>query len=142
MGVWPEGYKGIGKPWKERYRLQRFGRGGFIARRCEPPRRSSRWRSWGPRRLPDYRERGGRRRGIVGLPDFRITPFFPWLGPLGLISLPSKWIVEFGDPIATASLDPAAGQDPMPAFNQTDRIRDPIQQTLYQLPMQRRSVFF
>ncbi|MFN2545568.1 MAG: 1-acyl-sn-glycerol-3-phosphate acyltransferase, partial [Actinomycetota bacterium] len=30
VGVFPEGYKGVGKGWKERYRLQRFGRGGFI----------------------------------------------------------------------------------------------------------------
>ena len=31
VGVWPEGYKGIGKPFDQRYRLQRFGRGGFVS---------------------------------------------------------------------------------------------------------------
>ena len=31
VGVWPEGFKGIGKPYSERYKLQRFGRGGFVA---------------------------------------------------------------------------------------------------------------
>ena len=31
VGVWPEGFKGIGKPFSERYKLQRFGRGGFVA---------------------------------------------------------------------------------------------------------------
>ncbi|MEJ7744050.1 MAG: lysophospholipid acyltransferase family protein [Nocardioidaceae bacterium] len=31
VGVWPEGYKGIGKPFSDRYKLQRFGRGGFVA---------------------------------------------------------------------------------------------------------------
>ena len=30
-GVWPEGFKGIGKPFAERYKLQRFGRGGFVS---------------------------------------------------------------------------------------------------------------
>ena len=30
VGVWPEGFKGIGKPFSERYKLQRFGRGGFV----------------------------------------------------------------------------------------------------------------
>ena len=30
-GVWPEGFKGIGKPYADRYKLQRFGRGGFVA---------------------------------------------------------------------------------------------------------------
>ena len=31
VGVWPEGFKGIGKPFSERYKLQRFGRGGFVS---------------------------------------------------------------------------------------------------------------
>ncbi|HWO63028.1 MAG TPA: lysophospholipid acyltransferase family protein, partial [Umezawaea sp.] len=31
VGVWPEGFKGIGKPFKDRYKLQRFGRGGFVS---------------------------------------------------------------------------------------------------------------
>ena len=30
VGVFPEGFKGIGKPFRERYTLQRFGRGGFV----------------------------------------------------------------------------------------------------------------
>ena len=64
------------------------------------------------------------------------------LGPLGLIPLPSKWIIEFGEPVETASLGPAAAEDPMLVFNLTDQIRETIQQTLYQLLMQRRSVFF
>ena len=56
--------------------------------------------------------------------------------------MPSKWIIEFGDPVETASLGPAAAEDPMLVFNLTDQIRETIQQTLYQLFMQRRSVFF
>ena len=31
VGVFPEGFKGVGKPYRERYKLQRFGRGGFVA---------------------------------------------------------------------------------------------------------------
>ena len=50
VGVWPEGFKGIGKPFSERYKLQRFGRGGFVAARCGPGSPSSRARSSGPRR--------------------------------------------------------------------------------------------
>src|SRR5258706_106354 len=30
VAVFPEGEKGMGKLWKDRYRLQRFGRGGFV----------------------------------------------------------------------------------------------------------------
>ena len=50
-GVFPEGFKGIGKPFRERYQLQRFGRGGFAAYRdAAPGCRSSRARSSAPRR--------------------------------------------------------------------------------------------
>ena len=31
VGVWPEGFKGLGKNYRDRYKLQRFGRGGFVA---------------------------------------------------------------------------------------------------------------
>ena len=36
---------------------------------------------------------------LLGVPYVPMTPTFPWLGPLGLIPLPSKWIIEFGEPI-------------------------------------------
>ena len=63
-------------------------------------------------------------------------------GPLGLIPLPSKWIIEFGAPVDTASLGPYAADDPMLVFDLTDQVRETIQQTLYALLMQRTSVFF
>jgi len=50
VGVWPEGFKGIGKPFSQRYKLQRFGRGGSSPPRCAPVRRSFRRPSWAPRR--------------------------------------------------------------------------------------------
>jgi hypothetical protein len=79
---------------------------------------------------------------MVGLPYVPITPTFPWLGPLGLVPLPSKWIIEFGEPIETGSVGPAAADDPMVVFNLTDQVRETIQQTLYALLMRRRSIFF
>ena len=71
-----------------------------------------------------------------------ITPTFPLFGPLGLIPLPSKWIIEFGAPIPTDTQGPGAADDPMLVFDLTDQVRETIQQTLYSLLMQRRSVFF
>ncbi|HEU4674443.1 MAG TPA: hypothetical protein VFS29_00530, partial [Motilibacteraceae bacterium] len=71
-----------------------------------------------------------------------VTPTFPLLGPLGLVPLPSKWMIEFGEPIETAQHGPAAADDPMLVFNLTDQVRETIQHTLYKLLMQRRSVFF
>ena len=80
---------------------------------------------------------------LFGLPYLPITPTFPLLGLGGLVPLPSKWLIEFGEPIETASLGgPAAAEDPMLVFNLTDQVRETIQSTLYTLLMQRRSVFF
>jgi hypothetical protein len=71
-----------------------------------------------------------------------VTPTFPLLGPLGLIPLPSKWLIEFGEPIPTADLGDGAAEDPMLVFNLTDQVRETIQQTIFRLLMARRSVFF
>ena len=143
VGVWPEGFKGVGKPFSERYKLQRFGRGGFV---------SAALRTGAPI-IPcsivgaeeTYPMIGNVRTlaRLLGLPYLPITPTFPLLGPLGLVPLPSKWIIEFGEPIETKDLGgAAAAEDPMLVFNVTDQVRETIQSTLYALLMQRRSVFF
>lgn len=63
-------------------------------------------------------------------------------GLLGAIPLPSKWIIEFGTPIETEHHGSAAADDPMVLFDVTDQVRETIQQTLYSLLLERRSVFF
>ena len=78
---------------------------------------------------------------LLGVPYIPITPLFPLLGPLGLVPLPSKWLLEFGEPIRTDELYYAASDDPMLVFNVTDQVRETIQQTLYTLLMERDSVF-
>ncbi|MGH2712208.1 MAG: 1-acyl-sn-glycerol-3-phosphate acyltransferase [Actinomycetota bacterium] len=142
LGVFPEGYKGVGKPFKERYKLQRFGRGGFIElalrARCPIIPVSI----VGSEEIYPMIHNAKTLARIGGFPYFPITPFFPWLGPLGLIPLPSKWIIEFGAPIETADHDPEAWQDPLTVFEMTDRVRDEIQQTLYRNLQHRRSVFY
>ncbi len=79
---------------------------------------------------------------IFGLPYAPITPTFPLLGPLGLIPLPSKWIIEFGEPIPTDTYGAEAADDPMLVFDLTDQVRETIQQSLHAVLMTRRSVFF
>ncbi|MGO1165734.1 MAG: lysophospholipid acyltransferase family protein [Janibacter sp.] len=142
VGVWPEGFKGVGKPFRERYKLQRFGRGGFVsaAIRSEVPIIPC--SVVGAEEV--YPMIGNMKTiaRLVGAPYAPITPFFPLLGPLGLVPLPSKWIIEFGPPIDTASLGPAAADDPMLVFELTDQVRETIQQTLYSVLVTRRSVFF
>jgi hypothetical protein len=71
---------------------------------------------------------------VLGIPYIPITPFFPLLGPLGLVPLPSKWLLEFGEPIRTDEFDAGAADDPMLVFDVTDQVRETIQSTLYSLP--------
>ena len=142
VGVFPEGYKGVGKGWRERYRLQRFGRGGFMetalrarvpiipvaivgAEEAYPMIANAKWLA-----------------RAFGFPYFPITPTFPLLGPLGALPLPSKWIIEFGEPIDLSSYPKDAAEDAMLVFDLADRVRDTIQQMLFENLSRRGSAFF
>jgi 1-acyl-sn-glycerol-3-phosphate acyltransferase len=142
VAVFPEGFKGLGKPYADRYKLQRFGRGGFVsaALRAQVPIIPT--AIVGSEEIFPLIARAPGLARLLGLPYFPITPLFPWLGPVGMIPLPSKWIIQFGEAIATDELGSGAADDPMIVFNITDQVRETIQQTLYALLMQRRSAFF
>jgi 1-acyl-sn-glycerol-3-phosphate acyltransferase len=141
VGVWPEGFKGIGKPYSERYKLQRFGRGGFVSAAIRTGVPIIPTSVVGAEEIFPLVGNIPSLARLLGVPYIPITPFFPWLGPLGLVPLPSKWLIEFGEPIRTDEYDPSAADDPMLVFNVTDQVRESIQQTLYALLMQRSSVF-
>ena len=141
VGVWPEGYKGIGKPYSERYKLQRFGRGGFVAAALRTGTPIVPVSVVGAEEIYPLIGNVPSLARLLGAPYLPITPFFPWLGPLGLVPLPSKWLIEFGEPIRTDSYERGAADDPMLVFNVTDQVRETIQQTLYALLMRRKSVF-
>jgi 1-acyl-sn-glycerol-3-phosphate acyltransferase len=141
VGVWPEGFKGIGKPYSERYKLQRFGRGGFVSAAIRTGVPIIPTSVVGAEEIYPLVGNIPSLARLLGVPYIPITPFFPLLGPLGLIPLPSKWIIEFGEPIRTDEYDEGAAEDPMLVFNVTDQVRETIQQTLYGLLMQRKSVF-
>jgi 1-acyl-sn-glycerol-3-phosphate acyltransferase len=141
VGVWPEGFKGIGKPFSERYKLQRFGRGGFVSAAIRTGVPIIPTSVVGAEEIYPLVGNIPSLARLLGIPYLPITPLFPWLGPLGLVPLPSKWLIEFGDPIRTDDYDVGAADDPMLVFNVTDQVRESIQQTLYSLLMKRTSVF-
>lgn len=139
--VFPEGFKGIGKPFSERYKLQRFGRGGFVSAALRTGAPIIPCSIVGSEEIyPKIGDIAPLAR-LMGVPYFPVTPLFPHLGPLGLIPLPSKWYIEFGKPIRTDSYDAAAFEDPMTLFELTDQVRETIQHTLYRLLAKRRNVF-
>ncbi len=141
VGVWPEGFKGIGKPFTERYKLQRFGRGGFVTAALRTGAPIIPVSIVGSEEIHPMLANAKTLARVLGLPYFPITPTFPWLGPLGFVPLPSKWHIEFGDPIDTSSYGPDAADDPMLTFELTDQVRETIQATLYRLLSQRESVW-
>jgi 1-acyl-sn-glycerol-3-phosphate acyltransferase len=142
VGVWPEGFKGIGKPYADRYKLQRFGRGGFVSAAIRTGVPIVPCSVVGAEEIYPLVGNVPSLARLLGVPYVPITPFFPLLGPLGLLPLPSKWLIEFGEPIRTDTYDEGAADDPMLVFNVTDQVRETVQQTLYTLLMQRRSVFY
>jgi len=97
--VFPEGIQGIGKPFSQRYQLQRFGRGGFVklALRTRSPIIPVAVVGAEEAYPLLFKFRGLAR--STGVPFLPVTPTFPLLGPLGLVPLPSKWVILVGGPI-------------------------------------------
>ncbi len=142
VGVFPEGVKGVGKYYKDRYRLARFGRGGFVrialragapiipcavvgAEEIHPVIGKAEW--------------VGR---PLGFPYFPITPTFPLLGPLGLVPLPTKWSIDFADPMDLSQYGPEAADDPILVNRLAEEVRSIIQRLIDGRLARRRSVWF
>ena len=140
VGVWPEGFKGIGKRYSERYKLQRFGRGGFVSAALRTGVPIIPTAIVGAEETYPMLGNVAPLARLLGLPYVPITPTFPWLGPLGLVPLPSRWIIEFGEPMGTEDIGHDA-DDPMAVLELTDAVRERIQQSLYRLLVQRESTF-
>jgi 1-acyl-sn-glycerol-3-phosphate acyltransferase len=140
VGVFPEGFKGVGKRFRDRYKLQRFGRGGFVAAALRTGTPIVPVAIVGAEETYPLLGNIKPLARLMGLPYFPVTPTFPWLGPLGLVPLPSKWLIEFGEPIETAHLADQA-DDPMVVFNLADQVREIIQQTLHELLARRPEAF-
>lgn len=141
VGVWPEGFKGVGKPFSQRYKLQRFGRGGFVSAALRTRSPIIPTAIVGAEEIYPMIGNASTLARILGLPFFPVTPTFPWLGPLGMVPLPSKWLIHFGEPIPTDGFPEGAADDPMVVFNLTDQVREQIQQSLYRLLVKRPSAF-
>jgi len=142
VGVWPEGFKGIGKPYRERYKLQRFGRGGFVSAAIKTGVPIVPCSVVGAEEIYPLMGNIPALAKLLKVPYVPVTPTFPWLGPLGLVPLPSKWVIDFGEPLRTDSYPAGAADDPMLVFNVKDQVRETIQQTLYTLLMHRTSIFY
>lgn len=140
--VFPEGYKGLGKNFKDRYRLQRFGRGGFVSAALRTKAPIVPCSIVGSEEIYPMLADVKLLARLLNVPYFPVTPLFPLAGPAGLVPLPSKWHIAFGEPIATAGYQSGDADDPMVTFDLTDQVRETIQQMLYRSLAGRRNIFF
>ena len=80
--------------------------------------------------------------GLIGFPFFPITPTWPLFGLLGFVPLPTKWYIDFGEPIHMAEYGPDAANNLVLVSQLTDQVRNVVQQMIFDRLGQRRSVFF
>ncbi|MEF3273263.1 MAG: acyltransferase family protein [Chloroflexus sp.] len=139
--VFPEGLKGVGKLFKDRYKLARFGRGGFAQAALRTQAPIVPVAVVGAEEIyPMLANAEGIAR-LLGFPYFPLTPFFPWLGPLGVIPLPTRWSITFCPPIDTTEYGPEAADDPITVLALSEQVRETIQTTINQKLAERTSVF-
>jgi 1-acyl-sn-glycerol-3-phosphate acyltransferase len=139
--VFPEGAKGVGKPWPERYRLQRFGRGGFVELALRTGAPVVPVAIVGSEEIyPKLGELPGVAR-LLGAPHVPITPTFPLLGPLGAIPLPSRWRIAFGAPVDLAGLGPDAAEDRGTVLEVAEAVRARIQAMVHEGLIERQGAF-
>src|ERR1043165_5291666 len=100
--VFPEGRKGTEKLYKDRYRLRRFGRGGFVASAMRAQAPIVPVAVVGAEEAMPVFAHVKLRQKLTGLIYFPITPPFPLLGLLGGVGyLPAKFLIRFLEPIPT-----------------------------------------
>ena len=142
VAVFPEGLKGVGKMFRERYRLSRFGRGGFVrlARQANVPIIPV--AIVGAEEIHPVLAKITSLAEPLGIPYIPITPTFPLLGPLGLLPVPTKWTIRFGTPIHCPAV--IEGQDDAEDVTTTiaEQVRHSIDTMIAELLAQRRSIIF
>ncbi len=137
--VFPEGVPGVAKPFGDRYRLRAFSPGfARLALALDVP--------IVPVAVVGAEEIYpvvGRAEGVgrfFGMPYVPVTPFFPLLGVLGALPLPTKWFIRFGKPIRLVVEEGEVRWQR--ARHEAMRLRRRVQSMVVRLTRRRRSVFF
>ena len=141
VGVFPEGFKGIGKPFSDRYHLQRFGRGGFARIAIQTGVPLIPVAIVGAEEIYPMVANWPELAAKLNLPYFPITPLFPWFGLLGAVPLPSKWLIEFCDPVQTNGFTPDQCDDAEVIAELADKVKDTIATKIDELLAERGPAF-
>jgi 1-acyl-sn-glycerol-3-phosphate acyltransferase len=142
VGVFPEGVKGVGKYFRDRYRLARFGRGGFVRVALRAGAPIVPCAVVGAEEIHPVLARADWVGRPLGFPYFPLTPTFPWLGLLGFVPLPTRWSIDFGPPIATEGYGPESANDPILVNRLSEEVRAAVQAMIDGRLARRRSVWF
>jgi len=121
--AFPEGGKGATKVFRDRYRLQRFGRGGAVRLALEIGAPIVPVGIVGAEEAHPLLAKLAVPARRMGLPFLPLTPTFPLLGPLGLLPLPSQWVIRIGEPISLAHHEPGAATDELLIAELTEDVR-------------------
>jgi 1-acyl-sn-glycerol-3-phosphate acyltransferase len=141
--VFPEGRKGTEKPFHQRYRLRRFGRGGFVTAAMRAQAKLVPVCVVGAEESAPIFAHLGLLQKLTGLAYFPVTPTFPWLGPLGMLGyLPAKFRIRFLEPIDTAELGDGAADDKALVQTVSQEVRARIQENVHEMVAARKSVWF
>ncbi len=140
--VFPEGVKGAGKYYRHRYQLQRFGRGGFIKLCLRTNSPLIPVAVIGSEEIYPIIAKADWIGKPLGLPYTPMTPTFPWLGLLGLVPLPSKWRIRFGEPMSFEDYGPDAIEDDILVNHLKEEVRGRIQEMIDEMLAERNSVWF
>jgi 1-acyl-sn-glycerol-3-phosphate acyltransferase len=141
VGVFPEGFKGIGKPFASRYQLQRFGRGGFARTALRTGAPLIPCAIVGAEEIYPMVAEWPEMAARLKLPYFPITPLFPWLGPLGAVPLPSNWLIEFCDPVPTDGFAADQWEDQDVIAELAGKVKDTIATKIAELLAERGPAF-
>jgi len=142
VGVFPEGVKGASKSYRDRYRIRRLGRGGFVQVALRTGAPIIPVAVVGSEEVHPVLADLQPLARLLGLPTLPITATFPWLGAAGLLPLPSKWLISFGRPIDVSGFGPDSAGDARLVLELSEEVRAWIQAEVGRLRPRRRTIFF
>lgn len=142
VAAFPEGAEGIKKLYRDRYKLQRFGRGGFVRLALTTGSPLIPCAVIGGEETNPILRRFDNLSKMLGLEYVPVTPTFPLLGPLGLLPAPTKWRILFGKPISVAEYGPEAANDHILVGQLSELVQDAIEELIDDGLKRRKSIWF